>query len=189
MAYTSNDLILDIEGLYSDFTQRHKDAYRKEFENYTTHQLLRIKEAIIENHEYNKAPVLAKVFSYMKQSGIARKSNIERFWFNCSTCSCNYSIKTSVCPVCSYMGRLQEGSEVIKGLEYPSNLKTVNRSCLSCDKFVGKSPAPRGATCQAFWSFDYTLKQGLPCDTCECKDCCNEKPYRDNKVKVKIKRN
>lgn len=176
----ANDLIMDLEETYGSLKDSTRQSYRDEFKKYSTSDLLRIKNAIVENHEFNKPPTLGKIFAYMRNSGVARKKDVQRSWFKCSTCDTTYTIKTAVCPTCAWKNEsLQSEYGVVYGMEYPDGLKFFNRVCLSCPEFIGKKPIPRGSTCEAMGSFNHTVKSGLNCASCPCARCCNDYPKRE----------
>lgn len=176
MIYKANDLILDISEMYSEFPQKLKDNYRKEFEGYSATKLLKVKEAIENNHEFKQAPTLPNVFKYMRESRISRNSAVKRSWFECQYCGTTFPIKTAVCPSCAWKKEHSMSDPVVKmSNEYPEGLKRVNSNCILCTNFIGQNPVPIGATCEAWGTFNKELKANKDCINCACSACCNEK--------------
>ena len=179
MQYSANDLIMDITEVYGVPSDILRDLYRKEFAKYKPKTLLQIKEAIIERHKYKDPPKLAYVFEYMEKNKISRKRLIERSWMHCATCGTDYPIKTSLCPSCARNKELYKSEAGVKfGLEYPEGMKWVNRNCPVCDKFVNSEGVPKGSMCDAWGTFNVTMKSDKNCNACRCYDCCNEVPAK-----------
>lgn len=187
MYYSSNELIMDLSELYGNISDKLRESYRKEFSKYSKFELLKIKDAIEEHHDFQKPPLLGKIFHYMKSSGIARKRVTEKFFMWCETCNTSFHVKSGICPVCAWYEKTHESEVIVKkALELPSGFLFINRVCISCKDFIGHKPAPRGARCEAMGSFSNTVKSGLDCTTCACRKCCNDIPKRNMQDVKKI---
>jgi hypothetical protein len=172
--YKADDMILELGETFKPFTDTQRENYRKEFTKYSDKELRKIADSIIDNHDFANIPVLGKVFQYMKQAGIHRKKHTGATWYRCKVCSTNFTIKTSLCPVCAWKGEPRKADvTTVKGERFPSNIKSFTPYCSRCKRFVGAKPIPSGASCESWGSEN---KTGVDCNNCLCHDCCNA-PY------------
>lgn len=181
----AHDFILNI-GEYYKYPkdpadqQRLKDVYLKEFEFYKGDKLQKVWESVRRHHKKSFAPVIGEILDCMDKVGIVESKdfkNRDKYYSRCDHCGTNFLIKSIGCPVCSW--RIKESRPartnitVVKCRELPTDLKLINPICMQCKDFK-KSKIPFGAKCNAWGTFDNTLKAGKDCKNCPCYSCCNE---------------
>lgn len=156
-----------------------EDMLEKEFGDYPNEKLESLWKAVRRYHKTAFYPSIGQILEAMDKGDVkefSRSNNNDKWYNRCTTCGCNYSFQSRVCPDCNRpLGEdeiFKNEVEIRKGFNYCPNHVTCQDNCSICPSFK-KNRNIRGAKCLG-WRKDAYQKEGYKCHDCPCKWCCEE---------------
>jgi len=187
-----DELILNMRATYKDSKDandnKFEETMRREFEHYKPEKLDNVWAAVRRHHKAAWMPIIGQILECMDKADVKEYKSKEEgnTWNQCTTCGCNYSLKSRLCPDCNRP--LPDGEIfrndliIVKGFKYKANHVTCNDNCSICPTFK-KNRMSRGARCQG-WSKELYEREPYNCEGCPCAWCCNEKAIHDEEHSV-----
>lgn len=152
------------------------DGMEKELQGYSENDISLIYDTVLRDSKFT--PNVNSVCEAIKNIGISKNSN-KKYIYECCKCSTLYAQVNSPlsayrCPSCGSFERMvKEYTQGDKLLVMQSTCLVSSKGGINCEKYNRllknkREPGVYGPSCK-----QYTQGNTESCNSCICKDCCN----------------